>query len=264
MTSLAHEDRHPGLERLRHASPLLWNVSLAFLAAFAVCLALAAIDHRLFNGISVWVKPAKFYLSLALHMLTLSFGVMLLPEAVQRLRSTSLATGTMAAMAILEQVYITFRAARGEASHFNYTSQLADILYSLMGMGAALMMVATLWLGVQLLRHGPRNLMGLATGTGFVMAAILTLTVGFTLGGMGSHWIGGDQTDATGLPIFGWSTTGGDLRVSHFLGLHIAQALPFVALLGSRALVVLAAFAGLALTLAAYVQALMGLPPLSL
>jgi len=71
----------------------------------------------------------------------------------------------------------------------------------------------------------------------FIAAAILTLAVGFTLGGMGSHWIGGDQTDATGLPLFGWSTTGGDLRPAHFVGLHIMQILPITALTGSRSLV---------------------------
>lgn len=252
------------LARLRDASPLLWTVSLAFLVAFVISLALMLIDHRLFNGISVWVKPAKFYLSLAVHMLTLNFGIMLLPEAVRRYRTTSLATGTMAAMAVLEMVYITFRAARGEASHFNRSSELAELLYNLMGMGAAMMMVVTAWLGIQILRYGPRNAMSLATGMGFLMAAVLTLMVGFTLGGMGSHWIGGDQTDATGLPLFGWSTTGGDLRVSHFIGLHLMQGLPIVALAGSRGLVILAALGGLALTLATFTTALMGLPLIAL
>ena len=76
--------------------------------------------------------------------------------------------------------------------------------------------------------------MARATGWSFIAAAILTLIVGFTLGGMGSHWIGGDQTDATGLPLFGWSTTGGDLRAAHFAGLHLMQVLPFAALFGSR------------------------------
>ncbi len=93
---------------------------------------------------------------------------------------------------------------------------------------------------------------------------MLTLVVGFTLGGMGSHWIGGDQTDATGLPILGWSTTGGDLRAAHFLGLHLAQALPVAALAGRPALVWGAALGGIILTAFAYGLALAGIPLISL
>ena len=193
-------------------------------------------------------------------MLTLSFGLLLLPEKIRNSRSVAIATATMAAMAIFEMAYITFRAGLGEASHFNTSSPLAVLLYNLMGAGATLMMLVTLFIGVQILRHGAAALLPRATGWGFVVAALITLVVGFTLGGMGSHWIGGDQTDATGLPVIGWSTTGGDLRAAHFAGLHIMQVLPLAALTGRPALVWLAAFTLLALTAVAYILALNGLP----
>jgi hypothetical protein len=51
---------------------------------------------------------------------------------------------------------------------------------------------------------------------------------------MKSHFIGGDGTDASGLPFVGWSTTGGDLRIAHFFGLHAMQAMLVMGLLTAR------------------------------
>ncbi len=252
------------LDAFRASSPLLWRTSLAFLIGFAVCLVLAAIDPRLFNGVSVWIKPAKFFLSLAVHMLTVMFGLMLLPEAR---RMGLIARGSvlvLVAMAIFEMVYIAFRAARGEASHFNIGSEFAALLYTLMGIGAVLIMVSTAVIGGLILSHGSRSLLARTTGASFVVAAILTIWVGLTLGGMGSHWIGGDMTDATGLPLFGWSTTGGDLRVAHFIGLHLMQVLPVLALFRSTVVVAAAGLTGVAATFATYFQALAGNPLISL
>ncbi len=252
------------VQRLRSASPAMWWTSLAFLMACAICVTLAAIDPRLFNGISIWVKPAKFFLSLAVHMLTLSFGLILLPERIRTSRPAQLATATMVAMAILEMLYITYRAALAEASHFNTASPLAAFLYNLMGAGAGLMMLVTLFIGIQIIRHASPTLIARATGWGFVAAALMTLAVGFTLGGMGSHWIGGDQTDATGLPVIGWSTTGGDLRAAHFAGLHIMQVLPLAAVAGSRAIVWASVAAMSLATVACYILALNGIPLIQL
>jgi hypothetical protein len=248
------------LRPLRAASPVLWWISIGFLAAFALCLLLAQIDPRLFNGISVWAKPAKFFLSLAVHLLTFNFALSLLPDGERNSRRASLLTGTLAAMALFEMVYIALQAARGEASHFNVTTPLASFMYTLMGAAAAMIMVVTGLLGIWILRKGPRSLLGRTAGWSFIIASALTLVIGFTLGGMGSHWIGGDHTDATGLPILGWSTTGGDLRPAHFLGLHLMQALPFTAAIGNRPLVWAAGGIGIALTALTYLLAMNGIP----
>ncbi len=38
-----------------------------------------------------------------------------------------------------------------------------------------------------------------------------------------------------GLPFVNWSTTGGDLRIVHFFGMHAMQALPILGFLLDRA-----------------------------
>ncbi|TDQ82312.1 hypothetical protein A8950_2134 [Dongia mobilis] len=260
-------------------------VALGFLARglmlvlLPVTLALAGIDPRQLNGASVWSKPIKFQLSLFVHFATLTWLAALLDPAAAA--GPWLRRGFLAAVvaAFGEVLYITLQAARGRASHFNLETPLEAALYNAMGVGALLIVLNAMQLG-WVLRRGARA----ETGEGLCLGAVLGLILGgaatlVVAGALGSgelvadkgHWVGGIRSDSGGLPLFGWSQSGGDLRVPHFFATHLMQALPLLGLLADRywqrraRFVVLAgALLGLGLVGFTFAQAIRGQPLLTL
>ena len=241
-------------------SHLLNSIAIAFVAAFAITATLGLVDDRMLIGVSVWEKPAKFYLSLAVHAATLSWGMALVRQADVPAKSFRRAAIIFSVAAVAEMIWITFQAARGEASHFNNAAAFYQIMYALMGAGAVTLTGVTVYLGYRITIHG-KDLMAYAAGTGFMLAGIATTLVAGYMSQQTGHVVGGDPTDATGLPFFHWSTTGGDLRVAHFAALHIAQAVPFIAWVWpDRRIVNLALIGSVVIVAALMAQALLGIP----
>jgi hypothetical protein len=238
--------------------------AIAMLVCFAFCLVLQTFDARDFNGANVWLKPGKFFLSLAVHVATIAWALSFATPALRQTRTIRWSVLGLLISAWFELIYITYRASLGEASHFNTSTPLNGYLYNLMAVGSVVLVVAAAVIALAIWQSKPRAIWTEAIALGFSLGAFLTLIVGFTLGANSGHWIGGDLTDATALPVFKWSTTGGDLRVAHFIGLHAMQIVPFAAVFGSRKIVWSSAAVMTVLTLAAFAQALMGLPLLRL
>jgi hypothetical protein len=250
-------------------------LALGFQIALAVPSLIAfGIDDRLLNGISVWIKPLKFQLSLAVMMATLLWLLPLIDERALASRGLWLAACTAAMTAMGEIAYITLQAARGRASHFNDSTLIEATMYSIMGIAAALLVLSALVIGVYILtRPSPLAPMGLRLGGGWglILGAILTLITAFALGsgqiGGPGHWVGGVRTDVGGLPLFGWSRTGGDLRVPHFFATHIMQALPILGLALDRVApdqaklgIAVGTLASIAVVGATFVQAIRAVP----
>jgi hypothetical protein len=151
---------------------------------------------------------------------------------------------------------------------------LAAILFALMGIGAVIIVIGAFVMGLLILRRGRSDLGGgfrYGAETGLLIGSVATLIVaGLMASGKVAgpgHWIGGDHSDATGLPFPGWSITGGDLRAPHFFATHCMQALPIAGWLAERTapsraawLVGAAAAVWLALIGATFAEALMGAP----
>jgi hypothetical protein len=256
-----------GCDALRRREPGLTTFGLACgvlgLAAFAA----AALDSRSFGGVRVWLKPAKFFVSITVFALSWAWFAGLVRAQHQGSRSMRIARRTLVATAAFELVYITLQAARAQASHFNTGDPLHAILYALMGLAAVALIGTTLPLAWAVARH-PAPDADPDLRRAVVVGLLLTFVLGGLLGGYMSaqagHAVGAEGGHAA---IVGWNRSGGDLRVAHFLGLHAEQVLPAIALAGTafgarrpRLLLWLATAAWTAATLLAFAQALAGRP----
>jgi hypothetical protein len=249
---------------MKSGSSKLWFNAWVGLALFVVCSLLPIIDARLLNGVSVWEKPAKFFLSVSLHALTIAWALSLVPEAIRQFRSVKWSVAAFLCASWLELIIISGQAFRGVGSHFNTAAALDGILYSIMGVGAVTLTLTSGLIGFRVWQQRKTGLWAEAAGLGLMIGAVLTtLVAGYMSSQPVGHWVGGDLTDATGLPFFHWSTTGGDLRVSHFVALHASQVIPFAALSRSRTVVIGTAVVIALLTGATFAQAVLGIPLLS-
>ncbi|WP_152514396.1 hypothetical protein [Nocardiopsis valliformis] len=221
--------------------PLMLTVYLCvlFLAASVVGLTL---DDRLINGEAAWLKPAKFSVSIIVYNLTIAWLLSLLT----RWRRTGWWLGTViAAMFVGEMVLIITQVVRGQMSHFNTATPLDAAVYAAMGGIITALWVATFVLGVILMFQRIRErsttwairigvavaLLGMAVGP-LMIAPTPAQIEGFADGNadvVGAHTVG-LADGGPGLPLVGWSTVGGDLRVGHFIGMHGLQAMILLAL----------------------------------
>ena len=217
----------------RSASPALALAGVAFLVTSALLLVPIALDGRQWQGASTWLKPWKFHFSLAIQLLTFALlAHAIAPEARRRI-GTRAWIAVAVATSVFEAAYITLMGALNQGSHFNVATPGAAMMYTLMGVGAVLLSMSGAALGVQIARF-PHPRISPALRWGVALALVLGWLVGTTtgayMGGQVNHWVGGGpMSDAGGLPLFGWSRSGGDLRVAHFAGVHATQSIALVA-----------------------------------
>lgn len=229
------------IDRGKAAAALALGTMLFFAALLPVTASAYLMDDRLVNGINVWTKPLKFELSLSIHFLTLALMLSLLSEKARGSRLVRWAISAAAASGIAEIAYIALQSARGRASHFNTETPMEAALYPIMGVGALILTIAPIIVGVQIRRNGRADI-----GPGLRRGAVLGLVLGgfatiITAGFMSSslivetgRWVDGMRNDSHGIPLMGWSGVGGDLRVPHFFALHVMQALPVLGLMADR------------------------------
>ncbi|MEV0645350.1 hypothetical protein AB0I28_08805 [Phytomonospora sp. NPDC050363] len=224
----------------RYHRPLLWLAGLMAVTAVVAAVGLL-VDDRTLTNMPIWAKPLKFGLSIGLYALTMAYLIPLLRKG----KRTGWWFGTVIAlMLFIEMVVIVGQVLRGRTSHFNEATAFDATLWIVMGASITVMWLANIgvalflaWtpIGDRALTRGIRWGMSVGIGglaVGYLMARQDT---GHLESVAGAHSVGLDD-GGPGMPLLGWSTVGGDLRIAHFVGIHAMQVLPLLALwLGWRA-----------------------------
>ncbi|MFD3443721.1 hypothetical protein ACFDTO_03850 [Microbacteriaceae bacterium 4G12] len=223
----------PALSSGRWHRPLLWLASAMALLA-VVALVARFVDPREITGANAWDKPLKFALSTLIYAVTWSW---LIGQLDRGRRIASLAGSGMVVLFLAEIVIIAGAAAAGTTSHFNVSTPLHAAMWTIMAVSISALWVASLVAAAQLFRNplGDRA-RTIAVRSGAVIA-LVGLALGFLMTGptagqladyrgiAGAHTVG-LADGGPGLPVLGWSTVAGDLRIPHFVGMHALQAIP--------------------------------------
>ena len=222
------------------------------------CIVLTKTTSTQVHGVNAWFKPFKFAVSIGLYSWTMARYCHYLSDF-----NVTPFNWTVIILFGFELVYITFQASKGQLSHFNFDTSLYSVLYSLMGLAAVVVTLYTAYIGLLFFTQSFPNLpshyvWGIRLG--------ILIFVGFSFEGalmssQMSHSVGAIN-DNSNWWIIGWSKTVGDLRVSHFIGMHALQLLPllsFYVVKNTKAIIVISILYGLLAT-STLVQALNGKP----
>ncbi|RYF95974.1 MAG: hypothetical protein EOO00_03870 [Chitinophagaceae bacterium] len=247
------------IKELHRRNPVMaWYSLLNFIAAI-VCVVLISNTSATVNGINAYIKPCKFFISIAIFCVTMGW-IMHYLDRPSKVR----AYNRMAVIVFFyESFVITWQAANGRLSHFNSSSFFYLALYQVMGIAIVLLTLWTGYIGLLFIRKKNWNLpmsyvWGIRLGIAFF---VLFALEGGIMGALFRHTIGGDD-GGHGLPLVNWNRAHGDLRVAHFLGMHTLQLFPLFGYYVTSSVkpVILFAIIYVLIVVSVLVQALMGLP----
>jgi hypothetical protein len=201
-----------------------------------VLLLIYPFDSRTILGISPWIKPIKFSLSIAIYVWTLAWFLRYLqwdrPPGLSR--SIKIISRGVTISMLTEIACIVMQSARGTTSHFNGATPFDAAVFILMGLTIVLNSVFVVWALVLFCKSDlpipPAYAWGIRCG---MLLFLLAGAEGGLMIRHHAHTVGAPDGGA-GLPLINWSREHGDLRVAHFLGMHALQVLPFAGFLMGR------------------------------
>ena len=246
------------LEALKLRNEPLFYFGLVCLIIAIACLILSKTTNTQFGGTSAWYKPFKFAASIMIYSWTMAWLCYELPNF-----NTNLFNWTVIILLGFEIVYIALQAAKGQASHFNLTTPLYSILFSIMGIAATLVTLYTAYIGILFFQAELPNLPTsyiYAIRLGIILFVIFSFE-GALMGARMTHSVGTIDTNTT-IPFLNWSRQIGDLRIAHFIGMHALQILPLLGyyLIKNPKGIIITSTIYFALALFTLIQALNGKP----
>ncbi|WP_317129157.1 hypothetical protein [Arundinibacter roseus] len=246
------------ITQLKTRNETLWYYGLICLIFSIACLVLTKLTHTQVNQVNAWYKPFKFAFSTFLFSWAMAWYCFYLPNFNIRLFNW-----TVIVLLGFEIIYIAIQAGRGQLSHFNISTPLYSAMYTFMALAATIVTLYTAYVGLLFFRHDFPALpsyyvWGIRLG---IFIFVIFSFQGFVMGSKMTHTIGGAD-GSPGLPLVHWSTTFGDPRIAHFVGMHALQILPFAAfyLLKSKKMTILISVVYLLLAVFTLVQAMQGKP----
>lgn len=213
--------------------PLLWFGAVCGVLALVLVVA-AIVDPQQILGQNRWFKPLKFAISIGIYVVTFAW----LLQQLTRWRRLGNVLGTLTVIALgIEIVIIVYSAATDTTSHFNFQTPLSSTVFTTMGVSIVVVWLACLLVAIAIVFNpGPDRARTLAVRAGVILG-LIGMALAFLMltpteeqlrdfqGIAGAHAVGVPD-GGPGIPFFGWSTEGGDLRVPHFIGMHALQIFP--------------------------------------
>ena len=246
------------LQQLKHRNETLFYFGLICLLLSVVFLIMTKVTTTQVFNVNAYYKPFKFAFSTFLFAWAMAWYCYFLPNF-----NASFFNWTVIILLGFEIAYIALQASKGQLSHYNISTPVYSALYSLMAIAASAVTIYTAYIGFLFFKYDfptlPNHYLW-AIRLGIILFVIFSFE-GFAMGSRLNHSVGA-LNDNSNWFIVGWSKTVGDLRVSHFIGMHALQLLPFLSyyfLKNTKLTIVLSIAYGL-LALFTLIQALKGKP----
>jgi hypothetical protein len=212
------------IQQIKFRNETLFYYGLLCLILSAIFILLTKYTSTQVYNVNAWYKPFKFAFSTFLFVWAMAWYCYYLPNFNIRLFNW-----TVIILLGFEIFYIAFQASKGQLSHYNLSTPVYATLYSIMAIAATLVTLYTAYVGVLFFKNDFPSLPNYylwSIRLGIIIFVIFSFE-GFAMGSTLNHSVGA-LNDNSNWFILGWSKTVGDLRVSHFIGMHALQVLPFL------------------------------------